>query len=152
MTAEIPEDGVAALDSEFMLKISNLEEAAGSLSKEVPELAAAIRKNRLTIRMIAAGCVFFLLALAGSAYALYEEHRTNDQLRATVVSVQKVVSAENRTSNDVLCPLYQAFVNSFTPARRAQQPTGTLAFYDNAVAAIKKAYSTLGCPTAGSVP
>jgi hypothetical protein len=151
MTAEIPMGGWN-LDDEFMRKISDLAETAESISREVPDLAAAVRKNGLTIRLLSIGVVLFTLALIGSVYAVYEEHRTSDRLKSTIVSLQGVITSENRTNNDVLCPLYQAFVNSFTPARRAAQPTGTLAFYDNAVAAIKKAYATLGCPAPGAAP
>jgi len=145
MTAEIPEDG-QIFESDLLRKISELEIAAGALSKEVPDLASAVRRNRLTIRLILLGLALFLLALIGSGYALYEERQTNNRLRENVASVQAVVAAQKATRSQMLCPLYSAFVSSFTPAQRAKQPPENLAFYDNAVAAIEKAYQALGCP------
>lgn len=147
MTAEIPEYG-QPLDGDFIQKVSSLAATADVLSKEIPDLAAAVRRK---IRILTTGFVLLLVALAVSSYALYEEHRTNDDLKATIVSVRNVVTTETRTNNQVLCPLYAAFVDSFTPEQRAKQPINTLPFYDRAVAAIRRAYTTLGCPP-GTVP
>lgn len=144
MTAEMPEDE-QIINSELLQKISALEEAAGSLSKTVPDLAVAVRKNGLNIKIFWFGFALFLLAFVGSGYALYQEQQTSNQLRANVTAVQNVVAAQRATRSLVLCPLYQAFVSSFTPAQRDRQPPQNLAFYDKAVAAIEKAYTALNC-------
>lgn len=123
MTDETP--GLPEDNEDFMQHLAALAKTGEVLAKDLPKLANAVRRNRIAIWLLG-------VALAASGYAIYAEYKTNER--------------QTRTNNIVLCPLYGAFVGSFTPAQRAAQLPDNLAYYDKAIADIRKAYADLGCP------
>ena len=132
----------------------NMAEGSAAFLTAVRTLGEQQRRNRAWIWVLSVVVAALLVVSGTVAHLLLDQRDTNRQLQVTTaelrVTTVLVQAVQGRTSDQVLCPLFRIFVNSFTPASRARQPAGTLAAYDQAVVAIESAYAVLTCPSAPS--
>lgn len=108
-----------------------LAEVVGKLATRstVAELSAlTMRRMR---RLVAVLTVLSALGVALTAYLVWTNAR--------------VSAVQQRTSNEVLCPLYQVFLRSYHPEA---QPPEKLADYEESFAVIRRSYAVLDCETA----
>jgi len=120
----MPEQQAAALRAE----VAALTHVVGQLASRstVAELvhATAIR----TRRFIAVISVLLLAQLGVTGYLMW----TNVQISVV----------QQRTSNQVLCPLYEVFLRSYHPEA---QPPARRVEYEESFAVIRKSYAVLEC-------
>lgn len=113
-----------------------LADAMVAVGKDSAEAIAALRSRakRARIQMMIV-CVAVLVSLAAGA--------------ATIVNLNRVDHVAARTTDDVLCPLYDIFLASDTPAVRErikkEQGAQALKVRDDAFKVIRRGYNTLGC-------
>lgn len=130
-----------------MMSEGELSRRATELSRVVADLGDSIaeltdrtegaeerqRRSRNVIRLVVVGV---LLNIALSV-AVFLNFRNGAELSA----------AQERTSSQVLCPLYQILLGSHDPAAREAMTPERRARYDEAFAVIQQGARILGCPT-----
>jgi hypothetical protein len=124
---DLREDSLTEAASEIVKSITKLSERAGN---QLVDLAAIARRNRILI-WILAGVSVLSLVLTGFIISL-----TND-----------VSDIQESTRSDVLCPLYQQFINADTPGQRerAKLAGQDMKARDEAFKVIHEGYDLLNC-------
>lgn len=124
----------------------DLAEQAGSLRADVRQLAEVVTSlaSRSTVaelaqktatrtrRFVVALTVLSALGVVLTGYLVW----TNNRISAV----------QERTSNEVLCPLYEVFLRSYHPEA---QPPERLADYEASFVVIRRSYQVLDCKGAG---
>jgi hypothetical protein len=86
---------------------------------------AGVRSNKRWMRVVLASIALDLVLTAAVGWNYY-----------------RIEAVQNRTSNEVLCPLYAIFLDSYHPER---QPPERLAEYERSFDVIRKSHDVLGC-------
>lgn len=122
-------------------KIAKLAEAAEALTAGVYQLSrdtggqlVSLSKQARTNRRVAFGMATLIALNAGLSFYIFGISQDVDR-------------AQKLTRSQVLCPLYQQFVNADTPAARdlAARSGQDLTARDNAFRVIHKSYDALKC-------
>lgn len=113
-----------------------IADALEGVGRDSAEAIAVLRqKAKRTRVVVVAACVAVILSLGAGA--------------VTIVNLNRVDNVATRTSDDVLCPLYDVFLASDTPATRErvrqEQGAEALKVRDQAFKVIRQGYNTLGC-------
>jgi hypothetical protein len=115
---------------ELLQAVSSLTERVESVDQQLEKVNEDIYASVRRIKMIVAGLVVGgLISLSAIGYAIYNSN--------------KIDTVQRRTSNEVLCPLYKLFLDSYNPS--AQPPEKRQA-YEDAFNVIKRSYDVLNCP------
>ncbi|MFD4474715.1 hypothetical protein ACFWPU_01160 [Streptomyces sp. NPDC058471] len=124
---DVREDDLTKAAKDIVKSITILTESAGG---QLVDLAKIAKRNRLMIWALAATLTLSLV-LTG-----FVVHLTN-----------KVDRVQETTRSDVLCPLYQQFINADTPLarERAKQLGQDMAAREEAYKVIHEGYGLLGC-------
>lgn len=129
----MPEDRDARI-AELTEAAEQIAEGVNALNREtggqLVNLAVRARRNRMMIWGLA---LSLLLDFILTVFIVHLTFQVDD--------------AQQLTRNQVLCPLYQQFVNSDTPTQRerARQAGQDLKARDEAFAVIHKSYDALRC-------
>jgi hypothetical protein len=129
----VPEDRDARI-AELTEAAEQIAEGVNALNREtggqLVNLAVRARRNRMMIWGLA---LSLLLDFILTVFIVHLTFQVDD--------------AQQLTRNQVLCPLYQQFVNSDTPTQRerARQAGQDLKARDEAFAVIHKSYDALRC-------
>lgn len=109
--------------------VDNLTNEVASLNQKFEQVNEDVYKTVRTMKVVIAVLVTVsLFSLGALAYAIYNG--------------QKIAQVQERTSNEVLCPLYKLFLDSYRP--EAQPPERRQA-YEDAFKVIRKSYAVLEC-------
>lgn len=141
-------------------KIEALSETAQELVDEVnrlnqgtplESLSTKVRRNQRVLWIVAGSSivdVVVTLVLGFTLHSQAENTRRIDKLASEVSAVQ------TRTSDLVLCPLYQQFLNSDTPKSRelARANGQDMKLRDEAFKVIREGYKALDCPKLTAAP
>lgn len=129
-----------------------LARTAEALTGSVTELHDAVhRLNRRTARhkvAITLAIIGVLLDIALSVavvVVLHSQQAVNDQIRAQQQQLAATQEQAEATRARVLCPLYQVFLASADPQRRAALPEDKRPAYDHAVQVIREGAEVLAC-------
>jgi hypothetical protein len=121
-------------DDELRVEARALRTEVAQLGEAITGLAHRADLERTVARMrrvVVALVVSFVLDLGLTGYLAWTNHRVN--------------VVQERTSNDVLCPLYGLFLASYRPEA---QPPERRAGYEDAFAVIRQSYRVLQCAPA----
>lgn len=124
------------MPGELVNQARTLLEAISALSREVEELNQKfedvnknVYKTVQRMKLLVTGLVVVtLFSLGALGYAIYNGER--------------VSHLQNRTSNEVLCPLYRLFLSSYHPEA---QPPEKRESYEEAFKVIRQSYAVLEC-------
>jgi len=124
---------------ELAVQVAALREEIGSLADAVGKLASrqtvaelAQHSATRTRRLVAGLAVSLALEMLLTGYLVWTNARVN--------------AVQQRTSNEVLCPLYELFLRSYHPE---VQPAEKLAEYEDSFVVIRRSYAVLDCDKAG---
>ncbi len=129
------------MSSEQEQRIAELTKAANSLIEEVDEMNESAGTQLVTLTLRAKRNRMMIWGLSISLFL-------DVVLTAFMISLtREVSSAEQLTRNQVLCPLYQQFVNSDTPQSRAlaKKVGQDMKARAEAFRVIHKSYNALEC-------
>jgi hypothetical protein len=122
-------------EDELAEQASALRAAVAELADQVAKLATrstvaelAAKTATRTRRFVVALTVLSTLGIVLTGYLVW----TNARISAV----------QQRTSNEVLCPLYEVFLRSYHPE---SQPPERRAEYEDSFAVIRRSYAVLDC-------
>jgi hypothetical protein len=124
------EDELAAQATALGIDVRALAEVVAKLASRstVAELAAhTVRRMRM---LVAALAVLSALGIVLTGYVVWSNAR--------------ITAVQHRTSNEVLCPLYDLFLRSYHPEA---QPPERRADYEASFEVIRRSYAVLECGT-----
>lgn len=119
---------LARVAEELGRKVEGLEEAAKAIAKRTG------RDRRVLHWAVAGVCLDIALSIA---------------MVFTAVELRGEQARQNETRVKVLCPLYEVFLQTDTPQRRAATPPEDLKRYDHAIAVVRQGAETLDCAFLG---
>lgn len=140
---EAPEPRPADIKDQLAGLTATAGALVGTMTDTLGKVERRYRRSTAVLWSLGAGLVVLALLAVTQGFVIYNQVGLIDRIQANARSIQAV---QERTSNQVLCPLYKLFVDSLTPARRARQAPETLVAYDLAVSVFKSGYATLDCP------
>lgn len=122
------------LAAELLNKIDTLASGTGD---QMVELAKSTKRNRMLIWILWVGFALDIMLTVAMAIGGVALVNVTDQVN----------SQQELTRKEVLCPLYQIFVNSDTPAarERAKAAGQDMKARDEAFKEIKRSYTVLKC-------
>lgn len=129
--------------SEMLRQLKTASEGMVSLSEQVVrlsdallELSRRVRRSRVMILTVIVGFILDIALTVTLTIVAVEQNNNTEAIH----------NIQDRTSQQVLCPLYQIFLNARSDQARAVYPQGTAA-YDKAFNQIQHGYNVLGCTT-----
>jgi hypothetical protein len=133
-------------------KLDDLTEQAGELVTQINRLNAGTgveveglnRKVRRSQKMMALIAVSLLANLILTVAVAFTVHSTVENTQQVDAVTQRLDHQQNVTRKQVLCPLYQIFVDSKSDQGRKAYPQGPKE-YDRVFKVIEKAYDTIQC-------
>lgn len=135
-------------------KIEALSETAQELVDEVNRLNSGtpleslntrVRRNQKVLWIVVGS---FIVDLAVTLILAFTLHSNAENTRRIDKVANEVSGVQTRTSDLVLCPLYQQFLNSDTPKSRelARANGQDMKLRDEAFKVIRQGYEALDCP------
>jgi len=149
-------DAAAAELAEVAEGMTRRLEVVAGLANEVRDLNASmerlnaqdeinqhqLKRNKVVNKVLLSGLLVFAVLIAGMGFAINGNMDTSQKLKESV-------AVQNQTINDVLCPLYSIFLDSYNPKL---QPPSHLAVYEAQFAVIRHSYVILKCVPARPAP
>jgi hypothetical protein len=140
MSVEKPSSDPASFDT-AVEKLASAQEqmetmsrTMGGLQTTVAELSRKLYQSQLVGAIVIAGFVLDLLLTGGLTWVAFQQ-------QSTTSAVQQV---QDRTSQQVLCPLFRLLLGFQRPAARAVYPQGPAA-YDAVLQQMHSSFQNLNC-------
>lgn len=133
--------GMATPEDALLAEVqTSVAEIAVSVDDLTRRQAAQIGRLRRLTYATTAGLILDL-ALTAAAFGLF--HSTRDAQQTADKTSAQLAQVQDRTSQGVLCPLYDLFLTSYNP----KGPTATRdpAGYERSIVTIERGAATLGC-------
>jgi hypothetical protein len=118
---------------ELAASAQSLEDSVNTLTKEMRAANKRGKMNRRLIYGVALALVLNVIVLATISVLFYGVKSNSEH----------ITEIQDRTSNKVLCPLYQLFLQTYSPKSAAhdRDPAG----YEHAYAVIRAGFIELDC-------
>jgi len=135
-----PERSLRQQATDLLTSVDSLDKAVDGLSTRVDThqlaISTTVRRLKRVVSCTVAG-LLLLLGVVGFGVELYVQQRaTSDDLRVV----------QQKTSSEILCPLYRTLIDSFTANPIPPNLTPAQAkFRQGAAKTIRDGYRTLGC-------
>lgn len=123
---------------ELVAQVSRLSHDS---AEQYVQVAKVAKRARFLSMLTAVSIILLALLMAGLGFGMAELNQNSDNINLLAKEVQ---AKQKLTEEEALCPLYNLFLISKSPERRAQHPAGPKA-YDEAFEVIQDGYDALGC-------
>lgn len=122
-------------------QMETMSTAMGRLQTTVAELSRKLYQSRLVGTIVIVGFVLDLLLTGWVTYLTFSQQTVAQHQQQQANVIQQV---QERTSQQVLCPLFRLLIGFQRESARAAYPLGPAA-YDTALAQMRQSFQALNC-------